>query len=97
MYEKEFRPTQHGQIAIGGNCNAYAGADANDTESVNTAYVFDCGWVYWPIYKGDYPGVLKEKVALVSKAAGCEKSLLPEFSQEWIDIIKLVSEFVSTH
>ncbi|XP_048506608.1 myrosinase 1-like isoform X2 [Athalia rosae] len=85
MYDKEFRATQNGQLSIALQCMGYVAADGND---VDTAFQFDCGWMAHPIYKGDYPEIMKSRVALVSKAQGYSRSRLPRFSKKWISYIK---------
>lgn len=88
MYDEEFRPTQHGEIGIVPQCDNLIAANDNDTESAETAFQFNCGWIYHPIYKGDYPEIMKTRIARISAAQGYSRSRLPEFTDEWIAYIK---------
>lgn len=88
MYDEEFRPTQNGSIGISAACFNYIAADKNDTTSPETAFDFMCGWIYHPLMIGDYPEVMKTRIANLSAAQGYSRSRLPEFSDEWISYIK---------
>lgn len=88
MYDEEFRARQQGQIGIVLALPAFLSANSSDTESAETAFQFNAGWMAHPIFKGDYPEIMKRRVAMVSAYKGYDKSVLPEFSQEWISIIK---------
>lgn len=90
MYDEEFRPTQHGSISLVLPLMAMIAANSSDVESEETAFQFTAGWLGHPIYYGDYPEIMKTRVALVSAYQGYPRSRLPTLSDEWIDIIKYV-------
>lgn len=62
----------------------------NDTESADIAFEFQVGMTTHPIYskEGDYPEIVKERIAKRSKAQGEEKSRMPELSDYWIKYIR---------
>lgn len=51
-------------------------------------FVFETGWFSNPIYHGDYPEVMKERVAYRSQLEGLSESRLPEFTEEEKKFIK---------
>lgn len=88
MYDKEFRPQQHGQIGMVLSGSAYYPLEADDEISPDTAFQFECGWFMNPIFLGDYPQVMKTRIANISELEGWKSSRLPEFSSDWISYIK---------
>jgi len=46
------------------------------------------GWFAHPIFKGDYPPVMREYIDRKSKAEGRTESRLPTLEPEWIAKIK---------
>ncbi|XP_047112347.1 myrosinase 1-like [Schistocerca piceifrons] len=97
MYDKEFRPRQGGKVGI--TMHTFWYEPPNDTEEAreacSLAIQFDLGIFTHPIFSktGDYPEVVKRKVAAASLADGWRKSRLPELSQEWIRKIKNTADF----
>lgn len=62
---------------------------ARDQEAAERAAQFKLGWFLNPIYgSGDYPDVMKERVANKSKAQGYSRSRLPPFTAEQISMNK---------
>ncbi|XP_046610451.1 myrosinase 1-like [Neodiprion virginianus] len=93
IYDEEFRASQNGIISINNPCSGQVLDDSNDTIAADTAFQFYCGMVGHPIYIGDYPPIVKKRVALVSKYQGYHKSRLPRFSPEWISYIKGTADY----
>nr|XP_050854384.1 myrosinase 1-like [Vespula vulgaris] len=95
MYDKEFRSEQKGLISIVISSSAYFAKNENNLAAEDIAFQFICGWVGHPIYSktGDYPQVMKNRIAENSRIQGYSKSRLPEFTQEWIEYIRGTSDF----
>ncbi|XP_058794909.1 myrosinase 1-like [Phymastichus coffea] len=95
IYDKEFRKQYGGKIGIITPCFHYYSKNNNDLESSEVAFEFQCGWGANPIFSknGDYPELMKRKLALKSKLEGRRKSKLPSFSKEWIQYIKGSSDY----
>nr|WPM03621.1 glycoside hydrolase family 1 [Phyllotreta armoraciae] len=84
LYEKEFRSRQKGKVSIVLD-SMWFGPAANTTEdqkAAEQAFHFELGWYANPVYSGDYPDVMKERVAARSAAEGRNRSRLPEFTDE---------------
>ncbi|KAK2576537.1 hypothetical protein KPH14_005859 [Odynerus spinipes] len=95
IYDREFRDTQKGLLSIVAPCTMYFAKDGNDMEVEDIAFQFSCGWITHPIFSktGDYPHIMKERIAENSKIQGYQTSRLPEFSNEWIDYIRGTADF----
>ena len=90
IYNKEFRSEQRGQIGIALDCTHYYSKYTNDTISAEIAFQYQCGRYANPIFSqvGDYPNIIKERIAENSKYEGLAKSRLPVFSEKWINYIR---------
>lgn len=95
IYDKEFRPTQNGKIGMAIPCSGQKAKIPGDDLSVNTSFQFTCGWMAHPIFSatGDYPEIVKIRVAQNSKADGYPRSRLPKFSKKWIEYIRGTSDY----
>jgi lactase-phlorizin hydrolase len=51
---------------------------------------FQLGWFANPVYseKGDYPEIMKKKIAKKSRQEGYKRSRLPEFTDEEVEYIR---------
>ncbi|XP_011863825.1 PREDICTED: myrosinase 1-like [Vollenhovia emeryi] len=97
IYDTEFREQQQGQISIVLDCAGALPKSLSDAAAVDTFFQFHCGWVAHPIFSttGDYPAVMKSRIAESSKLDGFSRSILPEFSPELVQYIKGTSDFFS--
>ncbi|XP_046430433.1 myrosinase 1-like [Neodiprion fabricii] len=93
LYDDEFRAIQEGQIGIVTPCAGWVPGDNVTEESIERHFQFDCGWIMHPIYVGDYPEIVKTRVAYVSALENYPFSRLPEFSQDWIEYINGTADF----
>ncbi|GBP05953.1 Myrosinase 1 [Eumeta japonica] len=89
IYDEEFKPVNGGVIGITLSANWYE--PETDSESDTTAteerIQFEWGQYAHPIYSvsGDFPPVMKEKIAAKSEEQGYPRSRLPEFTPEEIE------------
>ncbi|KAG5894845.1 hypothetical protein JTB14_033687 [Gonioctena quinquepunctata] len=84
LYDKVFRVRQKGKITLVHSLN-YPWPRSNSTEDIaasETKWEFDLGWLANPLKYGDYPEVMKARIANRSRLEGLEKSRLPEFTEE---------------
>ncbi|XP_023022476.2 myrosinase 1 isoform X1 [Leptinotarsa decemlineata] len=82
IYDKEFRSKQGGKIGITFDAPATVPASETpgDKEAAERRYHFEIGIYANPMYHGDYPEIVKTRVAERSKLEGRQKSRLPEFT-----------------
>ncbi|XP_063224923.1 myrosinase 1-like isoform X1 [Bacillus rossius redtenbacheri] len=97
LYDREFRSEQKGNISIALSAG-YGTPKTNsnaDIEATETFMQHSLGWFAHPIYsqEGDYPAVMKERVANNSKAEGLFRSRLPEFGEYWVNYIRGTADF----
>lgn len=90
IYDEEFRPTQQGQISLVTACTGWLDGPNVTDESIDQFFQFDCGWILHPIIFGDYPEIMKTRIAMISELEGYPFSRLPAFSDEWIQYIMFV-------
>lgn len=85
LYHKEFKPSQNGQIGLAVNCSWFEPKtdSPKDMEASERALEFSMSWFTDPIYKGDYPEVMKQLVG----------DRLPEFTVEEKELLKGSSDF----
>lgn len=95
MYDKEFRPTQNGLISITAPCTTYIAKNTKEIEAEDVGFQFNCGWLTHPIFSktGDYPKIMKDRIAENSRIQGYPRSRLPEFTPEWIEYIRGTADF----
>ena len=82
IYRKEFSQ-QNGQIAITNNCDWREPLTDSklDKEAAERALLFFLGWFADPIYKGDYPDLMKERLGdRLPTFTAAEKKLLYQSS-----------------
>ncbi|XP_050670528.1 myrosinase 1-like isoform X2 [Leptidea sinapis] len=90
IYDKEFRITQNGIIFITINAEWFEPDTENDIEAANDANMFGWGIFSHPIFSqfGDFPDVVKRKVAARSESQGLFRSRLPEMTPSEIEYIR---------
>ncbi|XP_071637445.1 myrosinase 1-like [Temnothorax longispinosus] len=95
IYDKEFRKQQKGHIGLVPACTGAFPKNPFDTTAVDVHFQFDCGWMAHPVYSktGDYPAIMRQRIAENSKLDGFPRSILPVFSPEWVQYIKGTSDF----
>uniref|UniRef100_A0A3B4ZZP8 Lactase n=1 Tax=Stegastes partitus TaxID=144197 RepID=A0A3B4ZZP8_9TELE len=87
LYNEKYRATQSGVISITINSDWAEPRNPYKQEDVDAArrYLqFFIGWFAHPIFRGDYPEIMKTTIRERSLAAGLAKSRLPEFTPEEI-------------
>ncbi|RZB38654.1 Glyco hydro 1 domain containing protein, partial [Asbolus verrucosus] len=90
MYNEEFRASQNGQIGMAID-SYWHEPNYPDRETDQAAAEFSLqmnyGWFVHPVFVGNYPQPMIDRVREVSLSEGFEKSRLPEFTQEEIDML----------
>ncbi|XP_069695501.1 myrosinase 1-like isoform X2 [Periplaneta americana] len=97
LYDRIFRAKQQGKVGITLNSN-WCEPLTNSTEDIESCdrhRQFNLGLYSHPIFsaKGDYPPVVKERIANNSKAEGFTRSRLPKFSTDEIQYIRGTYDF----
>ncbi|XP_050361906.1 myrosinase 1-like [Nymphalis io] len=97
MYNNEYRPTQGGTIGIVLSMKWYEPETEEHAEAAEDLTQFEWGIYTNPIFSktGDFPQVMKEKIAAKSKAQGFPRSRLPEFTPEEIELVRGSSDFLA--
>ncbi|XP_064642636.1 lactase/phlorizin hydrolase-like isoform X2 [Lineus longissimus] len=96
LYDSTFRSSQNGKCGITLDSDYFQPKDPSnpaDVEAAEVAQQFKLGWFANPIFNGDYPEVMREKVYNKSMAQGLSVSRLPTFNQTEIDMIKGTHDF----
>ncbi|XP_037301194.1 myrosinase 1-like [Manduca sexta] len=96
IYDKEYRPKQNGTIFISISAARYEpNSDSEeDIKAAEDANMFDWGMYAHPIFfeSGDYPQIVKDRIAQKSAEQGYPRSRLPEFTPEEIDYLRGTSD-----
>ncbi|CAG9856285.1 unnamed protein product [Phyllotreta striolata] len=89
MYKRNF-PQYQAPMSIVVDCSWYEPETKypDDIEAGNRAQQFTCGMYLWPIFNGDWPKVVKDRIAERSYKEGYTKSRLPQFTPKEIEFIK---------
>ncbi|KAE9543770.1 hypothetical protein AGLY_002000 [Aphis glycines] len=91
LYEEMFKSTQQGKISISINGVFFIPKNPNSVDDVMTAEranQFERGLFSHPIYKGDYPPIMRSWVDKKCKEEGRPWSTLPKFTEDEIKLIK---------
>lgn len=72
IYDKEFRATQNGRITIVVNTQYFDPKTEReaDREASNRGMEWYFGWIAHPVFKGDYPQVMKDSISEKSRSKG---------------------------
>jgi len=97
VYDREFRNRQKGQVSIVLDSMFFENSTANaaDIAAAETAIQFDLGWYANPVHYGDYPEIMKTRIAARSAAEGRNQSRLPEFTDEEKEQLTNSTDFFS--
>ncbi|XP_018573206.1 myrosinase 1 [Anoplophora glabripennis] len=89
IYDQEFRSTQNGRISITIDTNWFEPDDdsAENEAAAETKRQFTFGWYANAIFNGDYPEVMRTRIANRSAAEGLSESRLPKFTDEELSYI----------
>ncbi|KAF7284525.1 hypothetical protein GWI33_022111 [Rhynchophorus ferrugineus] len=90
IYNNEFRQEQKGLLGFNNMCFWFY-AKSNSTEDIEAqirALEFFCGLFANPVFNGDWPEVVKERVAYRSWIEGYNFSRLPEFTPQQKEFIR---------
>uniref|UniRef100_A0A914XJU5 Beta-glucosidase n=1 Tax=Plectus sambesii TaxID=2011161 RepID=A0A914XJU5_9BILA len=97
IYEREFKNEQNGKCGISLNCHwkEPATSDPDDQAAARRAFEMQLGWFANAIFskEGDYPLLMREHMAELSKQEGRATSRLPKFTQQEIQSLKGSADF----
>ncbi|CAG9566622.1 unnamed protein product [Danaus chrysippus] len=90
LYNNEFRKVQGGQLGITISSAWHEPESEKDTQAAEDIRQFEMGIFANPIFSesGDFPSVVKERIAMKSKKQGFPRSRLPQLSPKEVDLIK---------
>lgn len=90
VYDSEFRKKQRGSIGMNEAFIAYYNKYENETNAKDNLFDFTTNWILNPIYKGNYPKYMIERIGNLSRREGLKVSRLPIFSDYWINYIRFL-------
>uniref|UniRef100_A0AAR5QGS6 Myrosinase 1 n=1 Tax=Dendroctonus ponderosae TaxID=77166 RepID=A0AAR5QGS6_DENPD len=102
IYEEEFKPLYHGRFSsiarqVGLVINfdwAEAATDSSaDLEAQERYIEFEVGWWANPIFLGNWPQIMIDRIADRSRLEGFARSRLPKFTEEEINYINGTHDF----
>jgi beta-glucosidase/6-phospho-beta-glucosidase/beta-galactosidase len=95
MYKEKYFSQFGGRIGITLNSAFYMSLDGSNEELIrDTALQFDLGWYMHPLFIGNYPQVMIDKIRDFSEAEGLATSRLPFFAPEEIVRVRGTVEFL---
>ncbi|XP_059176998.1 lactase/phlorizin hydrolase-like isoform X2 [Physella acuta] len=82
LYKTTFKATQNGQVGIALHSDWFVqnSTSVADVTAAQRALTFQLGWFLEPLTKGDYPTLMKERVALKRSAQGFPDHKMQEFT-----------------
>ncbi|KAL1514216.1 hypothetical protein ABEB36_003507 [Hypothenemus hampei] len=96
IYEEEFKKTQGGKVTLNIASSWYYPKDNSsslDQLAADRTFEFNPGLYANPVFKGNWPQIVIDRVANRSKLEGYSFSRLPVFTQEEIDYINGTFDF----
>ncbi|KAL4712799.1 hypothetical protein ACJJTC_011869 [Scirpophaga incertulas] len=95
IYDKEFREKYDGTVGISLSAGWIEPEAEKDTQAAFDAIQFEWGQYAHPIFSetGDFPPIMKERIAAKSAEQGFYRSRLPEFTSDEIEMIRGSSDF----
>ncbi|KAK9721939.1 Glycosyl hydrolase family 1 [Popillia japonica] len=97
LYNNNYRDTQNGRVGITLSASwGYPASNSDeDVEAAENFLQFKVGWFAHPIFSstGDFPTVMKERIAQLSQEEGFPRSRLPSFTDEEVALLKGSSDF----
>ncbi|XP_050305714.1 myrosinase 1-like [Anthonomus grandis grandis] len=95
VYDAEFKDQYNGKVSIVLNTNWFEpnSTSTEDLDAQERVLQFDLGWFANPVFIGNWPQVMIDRIANRSKLEGLARSRLPEFTQEEIDYINGTHDF----
>ncbi|CAG9863636.1 unnamed protein product [Phyllotreta striolata] len=95
MYKKEF-PHYKAKMAPALDCQWIEpkSNSKEDEEAANRQREFKCGMYYHPIFIGDWPPIVKERIESRRLKAHIKEPRLPKFTPEEIEYIKGSADFI---
>ena len=97
LYDIAYKPFHRGKVGITLNTNWFEPFNENKPSHVAIAeqsQQFRLGLFASPIFRGDYPDVVKHVIGNRSEAQGFETSRLPSFTQEEKELLKGSADFL---
>ncbi|KAK9886202.1 hypothetical protein WA026_015721 [Henosepilachna vigintioctopunctata] len=95
LYERQFKPKQKGEISLTVQsfwCEPETDSQ-EDKEASERFLEFNIGWFLHPIYKGNYPPSVIDKINELNQRSENAESMIPFFTSDEIDIIKGTMDF----
>ncbi|KAL1512858.1 hypothetical protein ABEB36_002371 [Hypothenemus hampei] len=95
IYDEEFRPKYNGKVGIVLNINWFEPASNTtaDSDARERLLQFQLGWWANPVFNGNWPQIMIDRIANRSSREGFARSRLPQFTQEEIDYINGTHDF----
>ncbi|KAL4712864.1 hypothetical protein ACJJTC_011934 [Scirpophaga incertulas] len=95
IYDKEFRQKYGGVVGISISAGWIEPETEKDTQAAFESSQFEWGQYAHPIFSetGDFPPVMKERIAAKSAKQGFFRSRLPEFTPEEVELVRGSSDF----
>nr|XP_026692500.1 uncharacterized protein LOC104266271 isoform X3 [Ciona intestinalis] len=98
IYDTQFKWKQLGKVSISMDSawgESFDGNKQTDLDASHRYMQWSIGWFMSPLMFGDYPDVMKQRIAAKSANEGRMTSRLPEFTLSQRELIKGAIDFVS--